>query len=1469
MINVDEKSAYPYITKFKKEPFKTFISLKSKEIRNFYYSDHNKLIEFYNFFNYNLLNDPGINLENLFWFLLFRKFIKENKKEKRDELFNFIKKCEILQNEQLGFKESPHSEKIPDIYSTYLALSSLKALDLLKEYLVSKDHDQIKGEIKNFILGLKKGNKFLHCQDKACVICKNISPAITLYYVMEIFTLLGIDVRVNRDQFSSYIEDKKRDFSLIFRLLCFKFLDLEFEVKDKEIQYLQQLQNEDGGFAFNENDEINSTFWVGYLLELYSWFIDYRPLRTYSFINNKLKEILKIQDEWNSKKLNDASKLVILLSFVWKKFIDEIERILFKQLEKEKYIDLNRLKTTFGFIEQIEEITSYINLNYNFKLKFIDNEKEFKNYIGNFSNGKQKFFQNFYDKLNNNSVISLTGLIKQYRTLNYEPLKLKEEIFPIIRDMVKVNLFKGKIRKKKTFLGFKTKYLFYLDNQLKRIIVSNIDINAEDIFQEKERLEDIRNDIYNMTLKLKNVSHQIKEEINSYLIINEVDYAKERLKFTLRNALMEADFLNENIENSFNQILKYINIQANLGTEISQWNKRYALLQKKLGELDQYLKNKIEEKEQLRNLNNILDNLKEKLFIIKEDLIKKMDTFRTTFNEKLETGFDNAKFNSLIQDLDQISQKVRKYDKIIYNVSQQFISKEKKIVKNHKKVIANWISIKEKFDNEFKFYTDGFQFFNINLQKIIDINNQLNADLEDIEVKVNIKIKSNEFQDAFNIIKKESDALLNQRINEIKDLKSIINQELKSKQKLNLLFHHLQDKLESLEINIIEVIANQTKNAKDKILEERNRSRIEDFDNFVSQEIISLKSKLNSIKNNLINLSILKIEDLNKEFDIIQADFNKSKKEYSKKLNECIKAIKDFSEKSKLTIIQWEKFNDIFNNEIPVLKDNFINRIILNEIYKLTTKKKTNIVKLTDLKNETKLSCKILINKLKDMIDISKINAELNERDKTVLVYTDSYYLNKELQNYVDNNILKLNRERIGKILALYDSSIRNRTLNVNILELKNRIKDVKIFDDVIPQQFNEKVKELQVNQERDDFIEIKKNFESILKNNKIAINKIMFNLDLFNNVQNFINQQFNTLNGELNQFIIKLFKTVEDTNNYLKIQETYENKKKFFNENFKQSQIKIEEKINSLVNKTVDSGNLESEIRELYVKVKNNFLEDYDSKIQKVNDRIVSLKNESYREQITSLINENKLYLSQLLGNLERKVEDNIEIKEFKKSNVIIQKRAKSIEMEIKEINKKIETSIKDLNKKSINFSQISTFILEDYYKFISEYSEILSEKVKAMERLIVKSYIEMTIKAVSNEYLTIGFLNNELKIKKKNIQDHLLFLISSGELKGKYDPRFGIYYENPEILDELDATELEVIKSTNYKVSMMLRHFKNFASQYGSIIAFFASIITISYYLFLFSGNNPAVIALPIIAVILILSLYFLRKEKEEKIK
>ncbi|MFX1408949.1 MAG: hypothetical protein ACFFA6_01245 [Promethearchaeota archaeon] len=1460
MTVIEQKTAYPYITEFKKEPFRSFVLKKRREIGTYYLSGYDKVVEFYQDFNKNLLSNEALNIRSIYWFLLLRKYLKEDKNESKDKIFRYIKKCEIHKNDQIGFKITPDSRDGPDIWSTYFALSCLKLLGLLNEYFSMLGHDQVKEEILNFIMAHRKGNGFLHCLEKDCEIDKRSLTTKTLYYILEIFAILGIDVRLKSEQFHSYIRDKKRNTSLIFKLVCLRFLDLNSEVSEKEVQYFHQFQRENGGFSFRQIGEIDTTFWIVYVLENFSWLLDYNPAGVFSFINLKINEILSNQASWNLKNLIDISKLIILISLIWKKFINEIERLIFKQLEKEKYIDLNQIKSTFGLAEAIEEIISYINLSYNFNLKILNNKIEFNNFIRNLSQGKKIVAQEIYNQLSTKSIISLKKIYKAYKSkYHFKPLKLRDDIIPLVNEMTLRNFFKGKILKKR----------FYLDFFLEKIIVCDTEINFEQLLHEKEKLKDFKNDIYNMTLKLKNITSQIKDEIESYLILDEIDYAKQRLKFIIRNALMDADFLNENIENSFNEELYYLNVQSLLKSDIAQWMKLYSVLQKRLSETDSYLKEKILEKENLRDLSNLLEKLEEKTANIEEEITKKLDDFRNLFRETLEEGYSNEKFNLLVQEFDKISESVGRYDKIVYSVSQQITTKEANILKKHKKVIGKWLSFKEKFDSVFSYYTSGFQFFNSNMRKVDEIRENVKIEILEISEKAKNKIEENHFQEAFNIIKEKSDVLLDEKTKEIKEIHSLVKKEIKSKQKVYLLYGYILEALDTLEENIIELIAERVQSLKNKVVIERNRSQIEDFDNFVSLEIGRFKTELDNYKNQLDQVQNLRINNVIKGFDDILTKFEASNSIFLKKLNKCKKIIEDFEEKSKVTIIQWEKFSSFINNEISILKDKYVNDIISKRIVFLAFEKKSNYVKLNDLKEELKLSCKVLINKIKDMIDISKINAELHEDDKYLLVFTDNYYLNKELRNYIDNQLLKLNRERIGKILALYDSSIRKSTLNINMLELQNRINDLKIFKDIIPNQFYNKVSELHIDQEREEFIKTKNYFESIIDNDKLAIRKINTSLALFNEMISIIDKQYSNLKVEFMQEFTSLAKKIDQIHSHEKIQEDFESKKNKFEDKLNQTQNKIEEKLKKLWSKTEDSNKLIPEIRELFVKKKNNLSNEYKEKVKEVNDQIIMMKHESFREKLMSYVNDYKIYLSQLLGNLERKVEDNIEIKEFKRINLIVQKRAKNIEIEIKEINKNVNNKIREFNRQSKDFSQTSKYIQEDYNKFINEYTEILSEKVKSLERLVLKSYIDMTIRAVTNEFLTIGFLNHELKIKKQHIQDHLLNLISEGDLGGKYDPRFGIYYENPDILDELDETELEVIKSTNFKLNMVLRHITNFARQYGPIIALVTSIVTISYYLFLFSGGNPAVIAIPVIITGLLLIYYFLRKEKDEKIK
>jgi len=1459
---IEGKTAYPYITEFKKEQFKTFVLIKRRDIGNFFLSSYNEAIKFYQYFNESLIKNPDLNLENIYWFLLLRKYLGEDKEEKKNEIYDYIKKCAVNIDYKLGFRFSPNSTKQPDIWSTYFALASFKLLGLLNEYLWSEGTDQNIREIMNFIMSHKKGNSFVHCLNENCEIDKKTSPARTLYFILESYILLGIDIRTSRDKFISYIGSIKKDPSIVYKLLCLKFLDLESEVNEKGIQYLLEFQKENGGFSFKKiNGRINTTFWLVNALDNYYWLMDYNPVGIYSFISSTIKEILSVGTNPSLIKLMELSKSVILLSTIWKKFIDEIERVIFKQLEKkEHYVDLHLITSKFGLIHGIDEVISYINLNYTFSLRILDNKIEFNNFIRNLSNSEKTIVSEIYDQLRQKNIISLSEIHKRYK----RSLKLKEDIFPLVKELMNRNFFKGKIVKKRF-----NKFYLYLDFFIEKVIVSDTEINLSQILNEKETLKDIKNDIYNMTLKLKNTSKRIKEEIESYLIIDELEYAKERLKFILKNALMDADFLNENIENSFNLDLYYINIQNVLKSEISKWYNLYSVLSKRLSEIDSYLKEKIAEKEELRNLNRTLDQLNEKIFNFSESISRKIDEFRNILREFNENEYTDSGFSKLIKEFDDIRTITFEFDKKIYEISQKIISKDEFITEKRKKVINNWISINEELKEIFNYYLSGLNFFKENLERLNSMKNDINGKLLIINKKAQDRVKENRFKEAFDLIKRESDDLLSNVSKEINDLQNAIKDEIKNRQRLYLLYRSLHEMSENLEEKIIVTIAEQVQSLKNKVIEERNKTKVEDFDNFVSGGILKFKTELSDLKNSLEQSKNKRPKDIIRGFDRLRNKFDESHKTYLKMLNICKEIISNFDE-SNVTIVHWNNFYDYFTQEVDIQQDECINSIITDRISLLINEKKTNNVNILDLKKDLDLKCKVLMSRIKDLIEISKINGKLYEDEKCLLVYTDDYYRNKELRNYIDSKLLKLHKGIIGKVLALYDSSIRNRTLSVNMLELQNRIKDLNNVDNSIHLEFNKKINELQIQSEsRVEYKDTQDYFESVIANSTLAAEAISNNLILFNNMQNFIGQVYNDLKNDLMtnyKIIMEEFKKPQEKS-YTTIKESFSNKWSKLENKLKLVQEKIEEELDTKFNHIKDSNKLIPEIREFSVKKKNIFLKDLLNKKEKIYDELIILRGEVFRENLISNINNQKIQISRMLGMLQTRVEDDIEIANHKIANSKIQKRAKDIENQISHIVKDVKNLVKEFNKQSSGFETKNKYILEDFNKFINEFQDALTEKVKSLEQLIIKSYVDMTIKAVSNEYLTIRFLNHELKIKRQNIQDHIIFLISDGSLKGKYDPRLGIYYENPKILDELDEDELEVIKSMNLKMYLIMRRLKSFASMYGSILGLFASILAITYWFYIFSGNNPAVAAIPF-SILLLVIIFFLFKRGKEKI-
>ncbi|GAH48920.1 unnamed protein product [marine sediment metagenome] len=88
------------------------------------------------------------------------------------------------------------------------------------------------------------------------------------------------------------------------------------------------------------------------------------------------------------------------------------------------------------------------------------------------------------------------------------------------------------------------------------------------------------------------------------------------------------------------------------------------------------------------------------------------------------------------------------------------------------------------------------------------------------------------------------------------------------------------------------------------------------------------------------------------------------------------------------------------------------------------------------------------------------------------------------------------------------------------MLEIQNRIDDLSKLEETVNKRYDVKIKELNVDEARIENMELKKGVNSIINNNRLAIENIKQNLTLFNELLNFISSKYNTLQIELNYLI-------------------------------------------------------------------------------------------------------------------------------------------------------------------------------------------------------------------------------------------------------------------------------------------------------------------------------------------------------------
>ena len=717
MVNQDTKSdlGYPYIMNYKKPQWYPYSLVKV--IPDFYIPYFDLMMKYYEVVSDKILNYRNVNLENVYWYLILGRYLKVDIEKLRyiDEIIIFVKSCEMKDGDNfIGFKFSPYSpQKGPDTWSTSFALVILKLLGKLNEYFADPQEPQLKKKIRGFIMSCKTKNSYLHCKHK-CQICKKTTEYKTLFSVLESLLVLDGTSRSLENEILPLITKNNvgNNPKNLFRLIDLKFFSSFEGVKDSEIEYFSSFQRSDGGFNFSKPvGNINESFWIAYTFENYKYLAEYARGNLYPFLLKKLKSIDLKNDINDSIKLMEYSKLVVILASLWKNLIEDLENLIFTNLTNNSQMNINILSLQGGVKSAEYEIVAFINLKYNFQLNILDNEQRFNQFQARLDRLEQHFAKIIFNRAKQSVRFDITEITDSYNKNKVKTARVKTDlVLKIVDRMISELFFKGKIIEKKKL--FKKYYYFYRDEFIPKIIICNKSINFEDIIKEKRKLVDVREDIYNMTIEMKDSSVNIMREVESLIFAEEVEYAEKRLKSNIKKALFDAEFFNKNIELSISAF-EFIKANEALKDVLQDWYRVYGGLQAGFEYVNLIMLEKIRESEKVQKQKDLLKDLDEYVYKYISDVGLSFDLFKEAIRKKLDKSYSRTNVEKLEKELENLFDKIKEYDHNIIEYSQKINIDDNRIKKKRKKIIDNWISNKDDIEDAYSYYYEGFRQYHL------------------------------------------------------------------------------------------------------------------------------------------------------------------------------------------------------------------------------------------------------------------------------------------------------------------------------------------------------------------------------------------------------------------------------------------------------------------------------------------------------------------------------------------------------------------------------------------------------------------------------------------------------------------------------------------------------------------------------------------------------------------------------------
>jgi hypothetical protein len=300
-------------------------------------------------------------------------------------------------------------------------------------------------------------------------------------------------------------------------------------------------------------------------------------------------------------------------------------------------------------------------------------------------------------------------------------------------------------------------------------------------------------------------------------------------------------------------------------------------------------------------------------------------------------------------------------------------------------------------------------------------------------------------------------------------------------------------------------------------------------------------------------------------------------------------------------------------------------------------------------------------------------------------------------------------------------------------------------------------------------------------------------------------------------------------------------------------------------------SDEIKKELLTTYDTKVNEIMNDYNEKRENLEQKILNFEYQRVRNEIEKILVAKQDLLNNHLGKIQYDVENKIEIKEFKNAMQRLNSKVAKVDELIKTSERELKQKNKLIADKSKVFSVKNKFLLDRWELFVEEYRNIIREKQINLELRIMESYIKMVIKVFKDEYIPFSYLTREFGLKKEVVTERLITLIGERRLTGKIYPEADVYYENDQMIEKIDKASASLIKTSNVQTYLMMTKIRRIFQQYSPILAGFASMLTVIFYLIRILSDTSVTLPwwslLLIIGIVFVLLMFITWVKKGEK--